>query len=141
MLPASDRRIMTGSERAALSARLDRMGRLLDSAVRIPGTRIDFGADAVANLLPGIGPLASKAVSAWIIWQAHRLGAPPALLVRMAGNVALDAAIGAVPVAGWLADVVLRANRRNLDLLAAHLAGAPARPPDPSRAAGAPAAA
>ena len=46
-------------------ARLDRMraaARLLDSQFRIPGTRIRFGLDAVAGLVPGVGfTLRSKA--------------------------------------------------------------------------------
>ena len=38
-------------------------------------------------------------------------------LVRMLGNLLLDAAVGAVPVAGDLADVYFKAHRRNLKLL------------------------
>ncbi len=45
-------------------ARLDALARLLDSAVRIPGTNIRFGADALLNLIPGIGTLTSKGMSA-----------------------------------------------------------------------------
>lgn len=109
----------------AALARLDRLAWLLDSALRIPGTSLRFGADAAANLLPVVGPVVSKGVSAWLILEAARLGVPRPVLLRMVGNVALDAAIGAVPVLGWAADVVLRANRRNMALLRSHLA----RPP------------
>ena len=127
--------------REAALARLDRLAWCLDSAVRIPGTSVRVGADAVANLLPGVGPLISKGVSAWLILEAARLGAPRALLLRMVGHVALDAAIGAVPVVGWAADVLLRANRRNMDLLRAHLARPPPASPHgtPSASAAAPA--
>lgn len=120
------------ADRAAALDRLERVTWLLDSALSVPGTSVRFGADAAANLLPGLGPLVSKGVSAWLIIEALRLGVPRAVLLRMAGNVALDAAIGAVPLAGWVADAFFRANRRNMNLLRAHLVHGtpqPARPP------------
>ena len=39
----------------------------------------------------------------------------------MLGNVALDGAVGAVPVAGEVFDVFWRANRRNMRILREHL--------------------
>ncbi len=102
-------------------ARLEAIARLLDSRWRVPGTNVRFGADAVLNLVPGVGLLAAKGVSAYLIWEAHRLGVPPGTLLRMVGNVALDAVISAVPLAGWVGDVFYRANLRNMALLRAHL--------------------
>lgn len=101
--------------------RLDRVAGLLDSRWSVLGLR--FGADALLNLVPGLGPLASKAISAWIIWEARRLGVPPSTLLRMAGLVGLDALIGAVPVLGWAADAILRVNKRNVAVLRNHLRG------------------
>ena len=102
-------------------ARLETSARLLDSKWRVPGTGIRFGADAVLNLLPGIGLVAAKGVSAYLIWEARRLGVPTGTLLRMVGNVGLDALISAVPLAGWAGDVFFRANLRNMALLRAHL--------------------
>lgn len=115
----ADKPVRCDAQREAVLARLERLSWLLDSAIRVPGTSFRLGADAVANLLPGLGPLASKAVSAWLILEARRLGVPRSLLLRMCGNIALDAAIGAVPVLGWAADAFFRANRRNMALLRA----------------------
>ena len=42
-------------------------------------------------------------------------------MLRMAGNVAVDFAISAVPVVGWFGDAFYRANQRNIALLRAHL--------------------
>jgi hypothetical protein len=42
--------------------------------------------------------------------------------MRMAGNVALDAAVGAVPLIGDIFDFVWKANLRNVALLERHLA-------------------
>jgi hypothetical protein len=103
--------------RAAALARIDRLSRLLDTAVTIPGTNIRFGADALIGLVPGIGDAVTTAMSAWIVYEAHQLGAPGHLLARMIGNVALDGVIGAVPLAGDAFDVMWRANRRNYRLL------------------------
>lgn len=101
--------------------RLDGLARVLDSAFRIPGTTVRVGADAALNLIPGIGTLAAKGVSGYLIWEARRLGVPTSTLLRMAGNVGVDAVISAVPVLGWFGDVFWRANTRNIALLRAHL--------------------
>jgi hypothetical protein len=102
-------------------ARLEAIARLLDSNWRIPGTGIKFGADAVLSLLPAVGPVASTAVSAYLIWEARRLGVSSGMLLRMLGNVGLDALISAVPVAGSIGDVFFRANLRNMAHLRRHL--------------------
>ena len=102
-------------------ARIEAIARLLDSAWRIPGTNIRVGADAVLNLLPGVGLLASKGVSAYLIWEARRLGVPTGTLLSMIGNVGLDALVSAIPVAGWVGDVFYRANLRNVAHLREHL--------------------
>lgn len=110
-----------GGRREALE-RLDRLSRLLDTAIAVPGTSIRLGADAAIGLVPGIGDLVTTLISAYIIREAHRLGAPRHLILRMVGNVALDGLIGAIPLAGDVFDVLWRANRRNVRLLRDHLA-------------------
>jgi hypothetical protein len=44
----------------AARERLERLAFLLDSAVRVPGTGIRFGADALVGLVPGLGNLATR---------------------------------------------------------------------------------
>jgi hypothetical protein len=102
-------------------ARLETLARFLDSAVRVPGTNIRFGADALLNLIPGVGMLTSKGMSAYLIWEARRLGVPMSTLLRMMGNVGVDFVIGAIPLVGWVGDVFYRSNLRNMDLLREHL--------------------
>lgn len=106
---------------AASRARLDALARLLDSAVTIPGTGVRVGLDAALNVIPGIGTLAAKAISSYIIFEARRLGAPKTTLMRMLGNLGVDFAISIVPVVGWVGDVFHRANLKNIALLKAHL--------------------
>ena len=100
--------------------RLERLARLLDSAIVIPGTGIRFGADAVIGLFPVVGDVICGIFSTYIIVQARRLGAPKWLLVRMAANTFMDTAVGAVPLAGDVFDVMFRANLKNLALLRRH---------------------
>ena len=104
------------ARRAALE-RLEQLSILLDTALFIPGTNIRFGADAIIGLFPGIGDAITTALSAYVVYEAYRLGAPRHLLARMIANVAFDGVMGAVPVAGDVLDVLFRANRRNVRLL------------------------
>ena len=104
-------------------ARLDALARVLDSALRVPGSDIRFGADALLNVVPGVGTLVAKGLASYLILEARRHGVPTATLLRMAGNVGLDLAIGLVPVVGWFGDAFFRANRRNMALLRRHLEG------------------
>jgi hypothetical protein len=98
-------------------ARMDALATLLDTAVVLPGTNIRFGLDALIGLVPGIGDTITTAMSLWIVHEAHQLGAPGHVIVRMLGNVALDSVVGAVPLIGDAFDVMWRSNRRNMRLL------------------------
>jgi len=110
----------TLTERKLASPQLARMRmltRLFDELVRVPGTRLSIGLDAIVGLLPGGGDLVGGAVSAYAILVAARLGAPPAVVLRMGLNILLDTLVGAVPLLGDLFDAGWKANRKNLDLL------------------------
>jgi hypothetical protein len=102
-------------------ARIRSLARLLDSAIRIPGTDIRIGLDPILGLLPGFGDLAGAAASGYIVLTSARLGVPTAVLVRMLMNVGADAIIGSVPFLGDLFDVGWRANERNATLLERHI--------------------
>jgi len=114
--------------------RLRTITRVLDEAVRIPGTRFRFGLDGLAGLIPGIGDALTAAISGYALLAATRTGAPASVIARMAGNILLDTIVGAVPVLGDLFDFVFKANRRNLRLLEQYTA-APARTRTGSRVA------
>ncbi|HYZ62305.1 MAG TPA: DUF4112 domain-containing protein [Acetobacteraceae bacterium] len=102
---------------AARLTRLRRMAWLLDAQFGLPGTRFRFGVNSVFGLWPVAGDVALGLVSLYLIWEAKRLGAPPALLAKMLANVAVEVAGGSVPVLGDLFDMAFKANLRNLDLL------------------------
>lgn len=104
--------------------RLTALVRLLDEAFRIPGTPWRVGIDGLIGLVPGVGDLVGAALATYVLMESARLGVGRWTLARMAGNVALDFALGAFPLLGDVFDMAFKANRRNLRLLNAHLAKA-----------------
>ena len=50
-------------------------------------------------------------------WEARNLGMHRWHFFRMAGNIALDALLGAVPVIGTVPDVFFKSNTRNLKII------------------------
>ncbi|MGE3990140.1 DUF4112 domain-containing protein [Pseudorhodoplanes sp.] len=114
-------RFSRSATRAERIARIDRLASLLDTRFVIPFTKFRFGADSLIGLAPGLGDVVTTALSLYIVYEAHKLGAPKTVLARMLGNVAIDGMVGAVPVAGDVFDVMFRANRRNVRILREHL--------------------
>ncbi len=102
---------------AELLDRLDRMAHQLDARFRIPLLGVRFGWDPIIGMVPIAGDIAALVLSLRLVDSARELGADRALLRRMLVNVAVDAAVGLIPVAGTLFDIALRANLRNLELL------------------------
>ncbi len=117
-----------GPSREDAIARITLVARLLDSAFLIPGLNRRVGFDAVLGLVPGVGDALSAALASYIIWEARQLGLPRWKIARMIGNVAMDTAIGAIPLAGDVFDVFFKANQRNLRIIHEHL-GTPKRGP------------
>ena len=111
---------MTEGPEAGVARSLEKVRALVrvwDEAIRIPGLGWQVGLDALIGLIPGVGDLIGTVVAFYPVVEAARIGAGPAILLRMALNVAIDAAVGVVPLIGDLFDVGWKANRRNYDLL------------------------
>ena len=119
---------MTGALPDPRVARLRRLVRVMDEAVRVPGTRFAVGLDALLGVVPGLGDALGAVVAGVVVLEALRAGTPVPVAVRMLLNIGMDAAVGAVPVAGDLFDAGFRANARNVALFERWLA-------DPVRAA------
>ncbi|MGQ3212540.1 DUF4112 domain-containing protein [Shinella sp.] len=100
--------------------RIRGLARLMDTALRIPGTGVSLGADSVLGLIPGIGDFGAAAVSLFIVNEARRLGVPKETLFKMLVNVGFDTVAGSVPVLGDVFDVYFKSNRRNLRLVLDH---------------------
>jgi hypothetical protein len=107
--------------RRATLDRLERLAYWLDDRFRVPGTGFRVGLDGLVGLVPGVGDLVTNALTAYIVYQAWRLGIPRRVLLRMLANLGIDTLVGIVPVAGDLLDLGFKANRRNVRLLRRHL--------------------
>lgn len=113
---------MTEFERLKILKRIERLAKLMDTAWGIPFTKWRFGIDSVVGLVPGAGDVVNLGVSVYTLMLAHRLGAPNALLLKMAANSGIDFGIGSVPVLGDIFDMFFKSNTRNLKMLTEFLA-------------------
>ena len=102
-----------------------KLSRLMDDLVKVPGTDIGLGLDALIGLVPGVGDLVGSTLSGAIVYDAVRHRVPVPVLARMGWNLLLEAGLGLVPVGGDLLDVAHRANRKNMRLLEAAVAENP----------------
>ncbi len=117
-----------GSERdshAFSDRNLDLLSHLLDDFIRVPGTSIRFGLDGIVGLVPGIGDLLGGLASCLLILAACVRGVPRATVARMMLNVAIETAVGSLPVVGDMFDIWFRANRRNYALMTRALEASP----------------
>lgn len=105
-------------ERARTSRRLSW---LLDECVRIPGTQIRFGLDPLIGLIPYGGEAITTIFGTTILAEAGKKGLPFRTLLRMGGNMLVNASVGAVPVIGDAFSFWFKSNTRNYRLLNAYL--------------------
>lgn len=110
-----------GPHPASVRRRIEGLEMLLERSVTIPGVNFRIGLDAITGLVPVAGDLLAAAMGAYLVWEARNLGMPKWKLWRMAGNLAVDTALGSIPVAGDVFDVFFRSNSRNLRILKRHL--------------------
>jgi len=95
---------------------LGRLAWLLDSSLRVPGTRFRFGLEPIIGLIPGVGDVASGGLGLYLIVRAVQFRLPGVVILRMVVNTLLDLTIGAIPVLGDLFDFAYKSNSRNMRL-------------------------
>lgn len=98
---------------------LDKYEQWLDAKFKVPGIGFRFGYDGLIGLVPVFGDLATACISMIFIADAWKSGARKRVLAKMASNVGLDFAVGAVPLVGDLFDFAFKSNTKNLRLLKA----------------------
>ena len=111
----------TGTDPQSIRRRVEVLEQLLERSFRIPGVNYPIGLDAIVGLVPIVGDFITAAMGAYIVWEGRNLGLPKWKLWRMGGNIAIDTALGAVPVVGDAFDVMFRSNTRNLRIIKKHL--------------------
>ena len=93
------------------------LAKILDTTVRIPGTRIYVGLDPLLGLIPGIGDMLANLIGTVILILAARLQVPRIVVARMSLNLLINGTIGAIPILGDLFSIWFRSHARNAVLL------------------------
>jgi hypothetical protein len=106
-----------GRDPVAVRKRIETMERLLEGMFVIPGTKMRVGLDVILDVIPVGGSVIAAAMGAWMAWEANNLGMPKSAMVRMAGNIGVDALLGAIPLVGIVPDLFFRSNTRNLKII------------------------
>ena len=96
---------------------LDQLSHYMDGLFRIPGVGWRFGLDALVGLIPGFGDTASSLVSFYVLAAGVRYRVPKVTLLRMATNIGIDYAVGAIPLVGDAFDFFWKSNQMNIELL------------------------
>lgn len=102
--------------------KIRKIANLLDTAIAIPGTKIRFGLDPILGLFPGGGDLIAALISGYMIYLATRFGLERSEIFKMIRNIAIETAVGSIPLAGDIFDAYFKANIRNLEILETHIA-------------------
>src|SRR6478736_2539081 len=80
----------TSSSPTHVRQRVEALEKLLERAVRIPGTNQTFGLDVLLDVLPVAGDFVGAALGLYMVWEARNLHMSKSAMARMVGNVAFD---------------------------------------------------
>ncbi len=96
---------------------LEVLAHVMDDQFVIPILNWRFGMNAIIDLIPGVGDIATSLVAIYILISAVRYRVPKITLLRMGLNIAIYFVVGLLPWVGDLFDAWWKPNRRNLKLL------------------------
>jgi hypothetical protein len=103
---------------APIDTHLEHIEKIMDRAIRIPGTSLSFGLDPILGFFfPVAGDWIGGIVGAYIVLASIRHGLPKSTITRMVFNVAVDILLGSIPVVGDIFDFAWKSNKKNLKLL------------------------
>lgn len=106
-----------GNDPASVRRRIEAMEKILEGLFTIPGTKQKIGLDVILDIIPVGGSVIAAVMGSWLAWEARNLGMPRHAYVRMAGNIGVDALLGAIPWVGAIPDFFFRSNTRNLRMV------------------------
>src|SRR5437016_13880686 len=98
---------------------LEVVSQLMDNRFRVPVLGWRFGLNAIIDLIPEFGDIATTIVALYILVSAVRYRVPKITLLRMGLNIAIYFLGGLIPFAGDLFDAWWKPNIRNINLLRA----------------------
>jgi len=107
----------TESSQSDLSPASRKIAWVLDESIRVPGTKFRIGLDPILGLVPGGGEIIPSIIACYLLADARRHGLPFKLLLKMSGNVFLNALAGAIPLAGDAFSAWFKSNSRNYAMM------------------------
>src|SRR5260221_12179346 len=96
---------------------LEVLSQIMDNQFRIPVLGWRFGMNAIIDLIPQFGDVATTIVALYVLVSAVRYRVPKITLLRMGMNIAIYFLVGLVPFIGDLFDAWWKPNIRNINLL------------------------
>jgi hypothetical protein len=96
---------------------LEVLSQLMDNQFQVPVIGWRFGLNAIIDLIPEVGDIATSIVALYILVSAVRYRVPKITLLRMGMNIAIYFVGGLIPFAGDLFGAWWKPNIRNIDLL------------------------
>lgn len=112
---------ITGTDPTAVRRRVEAMEHLLEGLFVIPGINRRVGLDVILDIIPVGGSVIAAVMGSYLAWEARNLGMPKHTYARMAGNIGVDALLGAIPFIGAIPDLFFRSNTRNLKMIKRYL--------------------
>lgn len=108
---------ITRPTRVQVERELEVLAQIMDNQFAIPVLGWRFGMNAIIDLVPGIGDIATSLVAAYVLISAVRYRVPKITLLRMGMNIGIYFLVGLIPWVGDLFDAWWKPNVRNLKLL------------------------
>lgn len=105
------------SKAVQIERELEILSQLMDNQFRLPILGWRFGLNAIIDLIPEFGDVATTIVALYILISAVRYRVPKITLLRMGLNIAIYFVGGLVPFLGDLFAIWWKPNIRNLSLL------------------------
>ena len=96
---------------------LEVLSQVMDNQFRLPVLGWRFGLNAIIDLVPEFGDVATTIVALYVLVSAVRYRVPKITLLRMGTNIAIYFVVGLIPLAGDLFAAWWKPNIRNINLL------------------------
>jgi hypothetical protein len=115
--PPGTRSRILKPQRVQVERELEVFAQIMDNRFVIPVLGWRFGMNAIIDLVPGIGDIATSLVAVYVLVSAVRYRVPKITLLRMGVNIGIYFLAGLIPWLGDLFDAWWKPNMRNLKLL------------------------
>ena len=108
---------LTRPTQIQIERELEVLAQVMDNQFVIPVLGWRFGVNAIIDLVPGIGDIATSLIALYVLVSAVRYRVPKITLLRMGLNIAIYFVGGVVPWVGDVFEAWWKPNMRNLALL------------------------